>query len=134
MAQFAQIITLRDWLPFSSVFLAIVVVEKTDCRDLLEVHRNVIDVESTAFLMILLAPKVSFVTLHMQWHKGCFPKASTIRPQCDPSLSYEKIRVSLFDVLFQTFSNLKLKQRKRNEKRKGLVTVFVKVFMVSASK
>ena len=40
----------------------------------------------------------------------------------------------LFDVLFQTFSNLKLKQRKRNEKRKGLVTVFVKVFLVSVSK
>ena len=27
--------------------------------------------------MILLAPEVSFVTLHMRWHKGCFPKAST---------------------------------------------------------
>ena len=51
--------------------------EKTDCRELLEVHRNVIDVESIAFLMILLAPEVSFVTLHMRWHKGCFPKAST---------------------------------------------------------
>ena len=66
-----------DWLPFSSVFLAIVVVEKMDCRELLEVHRNVIDVESIAFLMILLAPEVSFVTLHMRWYKGCFPKAST---------------------------------------------------------
>ena len=51
--------------------------EKTDCRELLEVHRNVIDVESITFLMILLAPEVSFVTLHMRWHKGCFPKAST---------------------------------------------------------
>ena len=51
--------------------------EKTDCRELLEVHRNVIDVESIAFLMILLAPENSFVTLHMRWHKGCFPKAST---------------------------------------------------------
>ena len=51
--------------------------EKTDCRELLEVHRNVIDVESIAFLMILLAPEVSFVTLHMRWHKACFPKAST---------------------------------------------------------
>ena len=51
--------------------------EKTDCRELLEAYRNVIDVESTAFLMILLAPEVSFVTLHMRWHKGCFPKAST---------------------------------------------------------
>ena len=46
-------------------------VEKTDCRELLEVHRNVIDVKSIAFLMILLAPEVSFVTLHMRWHKGC---------------------------------------------------------------
>ena len=46
--------------------------EKTDCRELLEVHRNAIDVESIAFLMILLAPEVSFVTLHMRW-----PKAST---------------------------------------------------------
>ena len=43
--------------------------EKTDC--LLEVHRNVIDVKSIVFLMILLAPEVSFVTLHMRWHKGC---------------------------------------------------------------
>ena len=51
--------------------------EKTDCREPLEVHRNVIDVESIVFLMILLAPEVSFVTLHMRWHKGCFPKAST---------------------------------------------------------
>ena len=34
-----------------------------DCRELLEVHRNVIDVESIAFLMILLAPEVSFVGL-----------------------------------------------------------------------
>ena len=51
--------------------------ENTDCRELLEVHRNVIDVESIAFLMILFAPEVSFVTLHMRWHKGCFPKAST---------------------------------------------------------
>ena len=42
--------------------------EKTDCREPLEVHRNVIDVESIAFLMILLAPEVSFVTLHMRWH------------------------------------------------------------------
>ena len=54
--------------------------EKTpDCRELLEVHRNVIDLESIEFLMILLAPEVSFVTLHMRWHKGCFPKASTKR-------------------------------------------------------
>ena len=51
--------------------------EKTDCRELPEAYRNVIDVESTAFLMILLAPEVSFVTLHMRWHKGRFPKAST---------------------------------------------------------
>ena len=42
----------------------------------LEVHRNVIDVESIAFLMTLLAPEVSFVTLHMRWHKK-HPKAST---------------------------------------------------------
>ena len=47
------------------------VVKKTDCQELLEVHRNVIDVKSIAFLMILLAPEVSFVTLHMRWHKGC---------------------------------------------------------------
>lgn len=44
-----------------------------------------------------------------------------------------KLKKKLF-VLFQTFSSLKLKQRKRNEKRKGLVIVFVKVFMVSGSK
>ena len=51
--------------------------EKTDCRELLEVHRNVvvivivnvIDVKSIALLMILLAPEDSFVTLHMRWHK-----------------------------------------------------------------
>ena len=42
--------------------------EKTDCRELLEVHRNVIDVKSIAFLVILLAPEDSFVTLHMRWH------------------------------------------------------------------
>ena len=66
----------RDWLPFSSVFRAIVVVEKTDYRELLEVHRNVIDVESIAFLMTLVAPEaVPFVTLHMRWHKGCFSKS-----------------------------------------------------------
>ena len=47
------------------------VVKKTDCQELLEVHRNVIDVKSIAFLMILLAPEVSFVTLHMRWRKGC---------------------------------------------------------------
>ena len=41
---------------------------KTDCRELLEVHRNVIDVKSIAFLVILLVPEDSFVTLHMQWH------------------------------------------------------------------
>ena len=40
--------------------------EKTDCRELLEVHRNVIDIEPIEFLMILLAPAVSFVTLHMR--------------------------------------------------------------------
>ena len=45
------------------------VVEKTDCRELFEVHRNVIDVKSIAFLMILLAPEDSFVTLHKRWHK-----------------------------------------------------------------
>ena len=45
--------------------------EKKDCRELLEVHRNVIDVKSTAFFMILLASEVSFVTLHMRRHKGC---------------------------------------------------------------
>ena len=44
---------------------------KMDCRELLEVHRNVIDVKSIAFLMTLLASEVSFVTLHMRWHKGC---------------------------------------------------------------
>ena len=44
------------------------VVEKTDCRELLKVHRNVIDVKSIAFLVILLAPEDSFVTLHMRWH------------------------------------------------------------------
>ena len=49
-------------------------------------------------------------------------------------LVMKKIRVSLFDDLFQISSNLKLKQRKRNEKRKGPVTVFVKVFLVSANK
>ena len=27
--------------------------------------------------MILLAPENSFITLHMRWHKGCFPKTST---------------------------------------------------------
>ena len=32
------------------------VVEKTDCREPLEVHRNVIDVKSVVFLMILWAP------------------------------------------------------------------------------
>ena len=37
------------------------VVEKMDSRELLEVHRNVIDVKSIAFLMILLAPEDSFV-------------------------------------------------------------------------
>lgn len=35
--------------------------KKTDCRELLEVHRNVIDVKSIAFLMILLAPEVSLL-------------------------------------------------------------------------
>ena len=45
--------------------------EKTDCRELLEVNGNVIDVKSIAFLMILLASEVSFVTLHMRWHEGC---------------------------------------------------------------
>ena len=45
--------------------------EKTDCRELLEVHQNVIAIKSIEFLMILLASEVSFVTLHMQWHKGC---------------------------------------------------------------
>ena len=34
-------------------------------------HRNVIGVKSIAFLGILLAPEVSFVTLHIRWHKGC---------------------------------------------------------------
>ena len=34
--------------------------KKTECRELLEVIRNVIDVKSTAFLMILLAPEVSY--------------------------------------------------------------------------
>ena len=33
-------------------------------------HRNVIGVKSIAFLRILLAPEVSFVTLHIRWHKG----------------------------------------------------------------
>ena len=47
------------------------VMEKTDCWELLEVHRNVIDVKSIAFLMILLAPEDSFVNLHIRWHKGC---------------------------------------------------------------
>ena len=42
----------------------------TDCREPLEVHRNVIDVKSIVFLMTLLAPEDSFVTLHMRWHKG----------------------------------------------------------------
>ena len=45
--------------------------EKTECQELLEVHRNVIDVKWIAFLMILLASEVSFVTLHMRWHQGC---------------------------------------------------------------
>ena len=44
------------------------IVEKTDCREQLEVDRDVIDVKSIAFLMILLAPEGS-VTLHMRWHK-----------------------------------------------------------------
>ena len=44
---------------------------KTGCRERLEVHRNVIDVKSMAFLMTLLAPEGSFVTLQMRWHKGC---------------------------------------------------------------
>ena len=87
------IITLPRLAPIFSGFLAIVVVEKTECRKLLEVHRNVIDVESIAFLMILLAPEVSFVILHMRWHKGCFPKASTTSEtisdsaQCSSGLS-----------------------------------------------
>ena len=50
------------------------VVEKTDCRELLEVHHIVIDMKSIAFLMILLAPENSFVTLHMRWHKGYCPQ------------------------------------------------------------
>lgn len=29
------------------------------------------DIKSIAFLKILLAPEVFFVTLHMGWHKGC---------------------------------------------------------------
>ena len=44
--------------------------EQTECRELLEVHRNVIDVKLIAFLVILLASEDSFVTLHMRWHKG----------------------------------------------------------------
>ena len=32
---------------------------------------NVIDVKSIAFLMNLLAPEDSFVTLHMRWRKVC---------------------------------------------------------------
>ena len=43
-------------------------VEKADCRELLEAYRDVIDVKSIAFLVILLAPEDSFVTLHMRWH------------------------------------------------------------------
>ena len=42
---------------------------RRDCRELLEVHRNVIDVKSITFLVILLAPEDSFVTLHIRWHK-----------------------------------------------------------------
>ena len=43
-------------------------VGKMDCQELLEVHRNVIDMKSIAFLVILLAPEDSFVTLHMRWY------------------------------------------------------------------
>ena len=64
------------------------VVEKTDCWELLEVDRNVFNVKSTAFLMILLAPEVSFVTLHMWWHKGCcsdsiHKKKNTTSERCE---------------------------------------------------
>ena len=68
---------LSDSPPFDDRWDLSEVMEKTDCRELLKVHRNVIDVKSIAFLVILLAPEDSFVTLHMRWHKGCFPKAST---------------------------------------------------------
>ena len=53
------------------------VVKKTDCQELLEVHQNVIYVKSIAFLMIFLAPEVSFVILHMRWHKNSVLTAST---------------------------------------------------------
>ena len=51
--------------------------EKTDYRELLEVHRNVIDVKSIAFLMILLALEVSFVNFHMRSVKDSVLTAST---------------------------------------------------------
>ena len=41
-----------------------------DCQEPPEVHRNVIDVKSIVFLMILLTPVVSFVTLHMTYCDG----------------------------------------------------------------
>ena len=50
--------------------------EKTDCRELLKVHRNVLDVKSIAFLMILLAPEVSFVTLQCDGIKDAVLTAS----------------------------------------------------------
>ena len=68
---------LRDSLPFGNRRDPSEVVEKTDCRELLEVHRNVIDFKSIAFLMILLAPEDSFVTLHMPSQKDAVLTAST---------------------------------------------------------
>ena len=78
--------------------------EKTDCRELLELHRNVIDVESIAFLMILLAPEVSFVTLHMRWHKGCFSKSIHKKGITSDHNNYRPI--SVIPVVLKVFEKI----------------------------
>ena len=41
--------------------------------------------------MILLAPEVYFVTLHMRWYKGCFSKASTKTESIQDDFLHENI-------------------------------------------
>ena len=54
------------------------------------------------FLMILLAPEVSFVTLHMRWHKGCCSipfKDFKLNP-CFKTYCFANLAVLSFEIVF----------------------------------